>query len=867
MSGLIGLELEGCCCGPQPSCMPPFIGGNSCGANLEIELDWSEVKRQQWDNYAALLACSAPSGCCATQGSGCCSDNRAECDPYLGLVGTYCNGGTLPCDHGDVTAQNLCNGCYNNLCNLWVAPKHLRGFKTKYTFRLCSHGYSAQWIAQNLSEDSECIYSAIDTPRQASCNTQYDENTVYQAQSVNVISPNLDECNCTPSPCNYGFSGRSEMTLSNNNAIWRIGGWCTDGGGNVLYPARYKGNGACYTLGNGDCAIPAENICKFDKSYCAMASNNLLPLTEGYTDFATITRTYAMGNLASTISITTAGTGYTANSKVQLVYVSGGSSAPNPYGEPWIKIDSVNGSGGITAISIMTNGAGDKTSIGQVYSVPGGTAGTVTVDTVEPWDATRNPWYRIKLRTIPVEQSQLQDYPNDEALAYTRCTNLLQVTEDLAHYCKYKDCQALPSTDPCPDPCDDFPSVTQPAWLDTNYPGTGFQSDLHFMGRTIQVDGVDVKTPWVTLAFHLKWVLDQNGDLVREEILYHCFGTQKEYETFWLDDSGGAWQSQGTVVANKKKLLWLGLRGDPYNIKNAATGEWYTYGDDHYSECNGLQGIRGTVPSNPFCPGCTVPICGANECLGDNGKWLPDNSDEVRIQSMSEGKVILEGRERYHYKYQVLNYDRSSQTATQIINFENCCSGLFNYAPTGCARVFVKTGLDFCTTCNSPYGSSTCPPDFSHGSTTCDSCCTNSDIDQYNLCLSGPPPLPPHPPYSVPIEYDCENGTPDYGMYATWRNGEARNACLVAGGHTWVLDAMPAVSIYNEALNIPGSMYMAPNNFSSENTSHFYTSQQGGDTCGLPCTRNYGLSAACPEPCGLQDCGYPSLISSYTLPI
>ena len=61
-----------------------------------------------------------------------------------------------------------------------------------------------------------------------------------------------------------------------------------------------------------------------------------------------------------------------------------------------------------------------------------------------------------------------------------------------------------------------------------------------------------------------------------------------------------------------------------------------------------------------------MPICGVGECLGDNGKWLPDNSDEVRIKSMSNSTVILEGRERYHYKYQVLNFDRSSQTATEI---------------------------------------------------------------------------------------------------------------------------------------------------------------------------------------------------------
>jgi hypothetical protein len=658
-----------CCC-PTAMCMPPFIGGNSCGAKLEIEIDWTEVQRQQWDNYYPYIQCglSPPTPCCDAAQGGCCSDFRAECDSSIpALVGTYCNGGTLPCNHDDVTASHVCQNCFNNQCVLWVAPNEKHGYKSHNEFRLCAYGYSAQWIAQNLSEDAACIYDDVENPRQASCNTQADTNTVYQSQSVDVIGLNLDECNCTPITC-YAHSGRTEVTVSNNNAIWRIGGWCTDGGGNVLYPARYKNGAECYTLGNTTCAIASENICKFDKSYCAMASNNLLPLTEGYSNFANITRTYPMGAGAATLAITTPGRGYTAGNKSQLVYVSGGAGAPNPNGAPFIEIMTVGALGVITSIAILTNGAGDGISVGQVYSVTGGTrVATITVTSIVAWNAVDNPWYRIKLRTIPEDQSMLQVDPDDEELAFTRCVNLLQVTEDLAHYCKYKDCQALPFTTPCPDPCDNFDVVTQPQWLDTNYPGTGYQSDLHYMGRTIEVDGVDVKTPWVTLAFHLKWVLDDNGDLVRDEIKYHCFGTQKEYAAWWLADSAGIWQAQGTATAYKEKLLWLGIRGDPYNIKDQATGEWYTYGDDHYSECNKIQGIRGSLPANVFCPTCTIPICQELTCLGANGKWLPDNSDEVRIKSMSNETVILEGRERYHYKYQVLNFDRSSQTATVLI--------------------------------------------------------------------------------------------------------------------------------------------------------------------------------------------------------
>lgn len=196
------------------------------------------------------------------------------------------------------------------------------------------------------------------------------------------------------------------------------------------------------------------------------------------------------------------------------------------------------------------------------------------------------------------------------------------------------------------------------------------------------------------------------------------------------------------------------------------------------------------------------------------------------------------------------------------MTFENCCSGLFSFAPTGCARTFAKTGLNYCNTCNPVYSSNPCPPDV-QSYNTCDSCCQQATSIDYAACLLGPPP---NPPFSSPETYNCESGTPDYAMSASWRNGEARNLCVVPGGHTWLLDAMPAASIYNQALAIPGSMYMAPNNYESTNTSQFYGSQQGTDTCGLPCDRGYGLDIACPQPCGRQNCNFPNLTSSYTLP-
>ena len=196
------------------------------------------------------------------------------------------------------------------------------------------------------------------------------------------------------------------------------------------------------------------------------------------------------------------------------------------------------------------------------------------------------------------------------------------------------------------------------------------------------------------------------------------------------------------------------------------------------------------------------------------------------------------------------------------MTFENCCSGLFNNAPTGCDRTFAKTGLNYCNTCNPVYSSNPCPPDVQNY-ITCDSCCQQATSIDYAACIAGPPPNPPFP---SPVTYNCESGTPDYAMSAGWRNGEARNLCLVPGGHTWVLDAMPAASIYNQPLAIPGGMYMAPNNFESTNTSQFYGSQQGTDTCGLPCDRGYGNDIACPQPCGRQNCGFPTLTSSYTLP-
>lgn len=654
MSGAQGLLEEGCCCEPvEYICMPPFYGGNSCGAGIKVTIDWTNVKRQQWDNTSEYASCGIDPE------EQCCWEHRAECDTSIPqLVGTYCDGGTLPCSHGDVTETNICLGCYNNLCNLWVAPSNLTGYKTEAQFHLCAYGYTSGWLTDNFRS---CSHE--EGAHQAGCNTQLDANTVFQTTEIQDLGDLLAECTCEPDPCGRK-QGRTQVLISHNNAVWRIGGWCKDASGNILYPQRSYASGC---LGNSNCPqSPSEHFCKHDKSYCAMASNNLISLVGGYTKFAEITRTYPMGDGAASLAITTAGTGYTANDKVQLVYVSGGASAPNPYGEPFIEIDSVNGAGGITGISLMTNGEGDKISTGQIYSVPNGTSGLLTVDGTAEWDVSISPWYRIKLRTIPVAQSQLQTDPDDYALAYQRCKDLLQVTDDLAHYCKYKDCEALPFTTPCPEPCQDFEAVTNPLWVDTNYEGTGFQSDLHFMGRTIVVDGVDEKTPWVTLAFHVKWVLNKDGDvLIREEIKYHCFGTQLNYEQWWATDSSGSWTSQGTVEASKSKLLWLGIRGDNYNIADPKTGVWYDYADDHHSECNNLQGLRG--PNNPFCPSCTIPYCTDSDCLGDYGKWLPDNSDEVRIQSMDASSVVLQGRPRYHYKYQLLHQDQSSFTSTEVL--------------------------------------------------------------------------------------------------------------------------------------------------------------------------------------------------------
>ena len=149
-----------------------------------------------------------------------------------------------------------------------------------------------------------------------------------------------------------------------------------------------------------------------------MASNNLLPLTDGYTNFANITRTYPMGAGAVTFTVTTAGSAYTVGNISQLVYVSGGAGAPNPNGAPFIQISTVNGTNGITAVSILTNGAGDGISVGQIFQVTGGSGrARLTVASIVPWNAVDKPWYRIKLRTIPEDQSKLQIDPDDEELA------------------------------------------------------------------------------------------------------------------------------------------------------------------------------------------------------------------------------------------------------------------------------------------------------------------------------------------------------------------------------------------------------------------------------------------------------------------
>lgn len=190
---------------------------------------------------------------------------------------------------------------------------------------------------------------------------------------------------------------------------------------------------------------------------------------------------------------------------------------------------------------------------------------------------------------------------------------------------------------------------------------------------------------------------------------------------------------------------------------------------------------------------------------------------------------------------------------------ESCCPSCSAHSASGCGRTIFKVGLHFCNTCNTPP-SPDCPPDI-QGTTSCDPCCYLAcDPVAYAACLVTTPI------YAAPLTYNCQNGFPDYGMYASWRNGEARNECLVPNGHNYVLEAMPAASLYLKALKIPPDMFMAPSDISSENTSVFEISTVGSDICGVPCDRKYGTQGACPQPCGRQDCGFPTLNSFYASP-
>lgn len=188
---------------------------------------------------------------------------------------------------------------------------------------------------------------------------------------------------------------------------------------------------------------------------------------------------------------------------------------------------------------------------------------------------------------------------------------------------------------------------------------------------------------------------------------------------------------------------------------------------------------------------------------------------------------------------------------------EGCCAACHSAITDGCAESYFKVGLYYCATCNSD-DNPTCPDDV-QGYNSCDACCQVECGPAYQICTDE------FPSYVSPITYTCENGFPYYKMYASWRSGDLRNACLTPGGHAYVLDAMPAASIYNEPLKIPLTMYMAGSDITSNNTSAFVTSIYD-DVCGVPCTRTYGTQAACPQPCGHQDCGYPSINSQYTVP-
>lgn len=109
--------------------------------------------------------------------------------------------------------------------------------------------------------------------------------------------------------------------------------------------------------------LPVRNTEVEQISLCAAAATSTLEVFDG-----------TIGTVA-TIAIGAAGTGYTALDVITLVQAGGGVQAT-------VRVDTVGGSGEITAVTLLTGGTGY--AAGSTYATTGGTgaSGTITASTI-----------------------------------------------------------------------------------------------------------------------------------------------------------------------------------------------------------------------------------------------------------------------------------------------------------------------------------------------------------------------------------------------------------------------------------------------------------------------------------------------------
>ena len=701
--------VNSCCCTVTP-CTIPFKGGYSCGSRIMIQADWSAIQRKTFDPWYPIAQCFGVAVANSQTNNHCtCDDLWRLCDqgqtlpPSPRMEATYCAGGTLPCGFGDINPQNVCDGCFQNWCvGSYSEPIYPGGFQHSHEWAFCvdRKGYSnppnmpmelrrsGSWVPTNNLPIPQCnqpLGAGNPNAFYPRCGELVDVNMFVDNLTSKKNGGSANGGCCVGVEDCSSRSTISQMILADNQGIWKVG-YCRDLQGNLLYPQRYL----CGSEMPVSCPNPSDNICTEDKSYCAMASQTMQNLSKGWHTTASLERhlrTTTVGATPESFEVTEGGSGYEVDQNgtpVRLTWVSGG-NVPKEFAEPWVVISSVDKDGAITGVQIPLNGGGMGTVVGAIYSVPisqassGDGLALLLVEDIEPWNSTDNPWFRIHLRTLDDSHTKLQDpvtnyydFTTEPAYQFHLDRCKAPLNPEPANYCIYKGCVATPFPEPCPPTWELSSQVTAPSWQWTNHSSeipNDFSADLNPLGMTIlDAQGRPKKTPWVTLALLRFWTWDAIAlEMVKFEESYHCFGTQQTFVTWWNTDVPpvGEMHSQYALceIGSSFIPLWLGLRADkmmeiPTRDLQAGEfqGQWYDpyhpLSPDYF--CNALQGWRGNACC--FAPGCT-----------GKGTWIPDNSDEWRIKSMTAHKVELEARPRYWYGFGMSIVDSSMSISKMII--------------------------------------------------------------------------------------------------------------------------------------------------------------------------------------------------------